>query len=199
MVGTRKLARLLNHAEHADAKVVLVGYPYTALSRGRHGNDLSVVGADDHRVEERHAAEVERDPLEGLRAAVRRSGGEQLALGQLNPADASPLDLLRREREHLRARLADAPPDPSREFGEVTEARGRERRYRADALCRLDTARERLKKLGPIGRRTHRAQRREIEEQLELFEADIARHDTKLAALDGRLAELTPSVLERRG
>ncbi|MGQ0431364.1 MAG: MobF family relaxase [Microthrixaceae bacterium] len=172
-------------------------HAYTALSRGRHGNDVFVV-ADDRRVEERHATEVEHDPLDGLRAAVGRSRAKELALDQLGPPDASSLDHLRREREDLRARLADAPPDPSREYRDLTQAHGREQRYRDDAQWRLDTAQEHLNKLGPIGRRTHRAQRRDIEDQIVRFEADITGHDTKLAALDDRLAELTPSVLERR-
>lgn len=173
-------------------------HAYTALSRGRHSNDLFVV-AEDHRVEERHATEVERDPLEGLRATVRRSGSKQLALDQLDPAGASPLDQLRGEREHLRVRLADAPPDPSRKFRDLTQTRGREQRYRDEARGRRDTAEEHLNKLGPIGRHTHRAQRREIEARITRFEADITGHETKLAALEGHLNDLAPSALEWEG
>lgn len=173
-------------------------HAYTALSRGRHGNDLFIV-ADDHRVEERHATEVQRDPLDGLRAAVRRSAGKEMALDQLNPAGISPPDQLRAEREHLRVRLAEAPPDPSRKFRDLTQARGREQRYRDEARWRLDTAHEHLDKLGPIGRRTHRAQRRDIEDRIARFEDDITGHETKLAALEGHLDDLAPSALEWEG
>lgn len=173
-------------------------HAYTALSRGRHCNDLFVV-VEDHRVEERHANEVERDPLDGLRVAVRRSGRKELALDQVDPADVSPLDQLRGEREHLRVRLADAPPDPSRRFRDLTQARGREQRYRDEARWRRDTPQEHLDKLGPIGRRTHRAQRRDIEDQIARFEADITGHETKVAALEDRLNDLAPTVREWRG
>ncbi|MGQ0432371.1 MAG: MobF family relaxase, partial [Microthrixaceae bacterium] len=174
-------------------------HAYTALSRGRHGNDLFVVGADDPRVEERHAAEVDTGPVEGLRATVRRSGAKELALDQLGPIDASPLDELRREREHLRARLADAPTDPSRKLRDLTDAHGREQRYRDDARLRLATAQEHLNALGPIGRRTDRAQSIDFEDLITRFEQDIVGQNTKLAHLESRLNELAPAVLEWRG
>lgn len=102
----------------------------------------------------------------------------------------SPLD---------RVRLADAPPDPSRAFRELTETRGREQRYRDEARWRRDTAQEHLDKLGPIGRRTHRAQRRDIEDRIARFEDEITSHETKLAALEDRLNDLAPSALEWEG
>ena len=81
-------------------------HAYTALSRGRHGNDLFVV-AEDRRSEERHAAEIERDPLDDLRQAIRRSAGKRMALDEIEPPPASTLDQLRRERD-------DAPPPTRR-------------------------------------------------------------------------------------
>ncbi len=173
-------------------------HAYTALSRGRHGNDLFVV-ADDHRAEERHATEVERDPLDGLRAAVHRAGAKRLALDQLDPPGASPLEQLRAQRDHLRERLAGAPLDHLRAFRDLTEAHQREQRYRDEAYGRRDRAHEDLAKLGPIGRHTRRNQRREIEDRIARFEADVVGHETKLAQLDGHLNDLAPSILDRRG
>ena len=53
-------------------------HAYTALSRGRHGNDLFVVG-EDRRIEERHAAEIEPDPLDAVRSVFGRSATKQMA------------------------------------------------------------------------------------------------------------------------
>src|SRR3546814_9187410 len=51
-------------------------HAYTALSRGRHSNDLYLT-SQDHRVDERHAHETQTDPLDGLRAAIGRSGARR--------------------------------------------------------------------------------------------------------------------------
>lgn len=50
-----------------------------AHSRGRHANELFIV-TEDHRTEDRHAVEVDHEPLEDLRTAIRRNGGKQMAL-----------------------------------------------------------------------------------------------------------------------
>jgi ATP-dependent exoDNAse (exonuclease V) alpha subunit len=85
-------------------------HAYTAVSRGRHGNDLFVVVAD-RRSETLHAAEVQPDPLDGLRAAVQRSSAQRSALDELQAGSTSELDRLRRERDLIRARLSDRPPE----------------------------------------------------------------------------------------
>src|SRR5690606_7337526 len=74
-------------------------HAYTALSRGRHSNDLFMLGATP-RVEERHAAEVDFDPLHAARRVFARSTGKTLATDQAVP----PTDLARlhRERHDLR-------------------------------------------------------------------------------------------------
>jgi hypothetical protein len=180
MVGTRKLLRLLDHAERAGAKVVLVGDPrqlpeieaggafavlaqrlepaklaenrrqhepwelaaltqlragdtdqaldayqahgrihhapdpgsadgatmgrtmvladdtltrelaYVALSRGRGRNDL-YLGVDDDRAADRHHPETLREPVQGVRDAVRRSGAKTMAIGEsLHPVPTLP-------------------------------------------------------------------------------------------------------------
>ncbi len=171
-------------------------HAYTALSRGRRGNDL-FVATEDRRVDERHAAEIERDPLYDLRAAIRRCAGKQLALDQVEQPQPSSLDELRRERDDLRLRLGDGPPDPSWEHRRLAEALTREQHYRDGAQWRLETARKDLEKLGPIGRRTHRTQRRELERRMAGFEADVAGYDDKLASLRRELVELEPSMKAR--
>lgn len=54
-----------------------------------------------------------------------------------------------------------------------------------------------LGQLGPIGRRTHRAERRELERRIAGFETDIGRHDRKLADLEMQRARRTPEMLMR--
>lgn len=61
-------------------------------------------------------------------------------------------------------------------------------RHRTQVPCRP---------LGPIGRRTHRVERRELERRVADFETDIVRHDDKLAALEAQLTEMTPEMLAR--
>ena len=116
-------------------------HAYTAVSRGRHGNDLFVVAAD-RRSEERHAAEVQPDPLDGLRAAVQRSSAQRFALDELHAGSASQLEQLRRERDLLRARLGQRPPDPAwdvRTLAERAPARAARPRRRLLASRRRPT------------------------------------------------------------
>ncbi|MBA2283327.1 MAG: relaxase domain-containing protein [Acidimicrobiia bacterium] len=171
-------------------------HAYTALSRGRQRNDLFVV-AEDRRAEERHAAEVVHDPLDDLRRTVGRTGGKRMAVDETTEAPTDTLERLRRDRDEIRTRLGDRPPDPSRSHRQLTEAHTRARHDRDGAQWRLDTARTALHDLGPIGRRTHRTERRELEKRIVGFEADIARHDQKLAALDTQLTELAPDMKAR--
>ncbi len=94
-------------------------HAYTALSRGPHGNDVFVV-AEDRRADERHAAEIEPDPLDDLRQAIRRSAGKRMALDDVEPP-VSTLDQLRRDRAALQRELGDGPPDPSWEHRRLSE------------------------------------------------------------------------------
>lgn len=71
---------------------------YTALSRGRQTNHLYVV-TDDARADERHATEVEPDPLEELGRAVNRSTAKHLALDTGDPSN------VQRARDALTERL----------------------------------------------------------------------------------------------
>ena len=171
-------------------------HAYTAVSRGRHGNDLFVVAAD-RRSEERHAAEVQPDPLDGLRAAVQRSSAQRFALDELQAGSTSQLEQLRHERDLLRARLSQQPPDPSWDVRTLTEERQHEQLDRDRACRRRDDARQDLDRLGPIGRRTHPARRREIEDRIARCDAEIVRHDVKLADLDRQLEAHAPAVAAR--
>lgn len=56
-------------------------HTYTALSRGRHGNDLYVPD-DDGRAEERHGPELDPDTMERLRSSLGRSVAQILATDQ---------------------------------------------------------------------------------------------------------------------
>ena len=171
-------------------------HAYTALSRGRYGNDLFVV-TDDQRVEERHAEELHPDPLDALRAVIRRSTSKRLALDDLDVPQTPTLDELRTQQRQLRAQLGPAPADPGRDIRRLTEDRGRAEYSREDAERRLRIAKHDLDKLGPIGRHTHRAKRQEIDQRITNFNAEIDRADSKLHALDGQLTELAPALHER--
>ena len=171
-------------------------HAYTAVSRGRHGNDLFVVSTDRCR-EERHAAEAQPGPTDQLRVAVQRSSAQRFALDELEARSTSQPDQLRHERDLLRARLSHRPPDPSRETRPLADGRRREQQHRDGALWRRSLAQQDLDKLGPVGRRTRPAKRREIEDRMARFDAEIARHDTKLAELDRRLEALAPAAARR--
>jgi len=62
---------------------------YTAMSRGRAGNDLYVVD-DDPRVDEAHMREQRGEPLDTLRSTVRRSGAQTMATEALPGPPAAP-------------------------------------------------------------------------------------------------------------
>ena len=170
-------------------------HAYTALSRGRHGNELFVV-AEGRRIEERHTPELDVDSLDAVRHAIGRSAGKHLAIDDAHRATVS-LEQLRRERDGISHRLGEGPPDPSWDYRRVSEALAREKHSREGAQWRLDKAQEDLHDLGPIGRRTHRAHRRDLERRIAGFEGDITRHDRAMTDLEAQLQELTPDMLAR--
>lgn len=170
-------------------------HAYTALSRGRHGNELFLV-ADDPRVEERHASEVDFDPLDAVRRAIGRSTAKRMAVDEVQPV-AAPLEKLCRERDDIYGRIGEGPHDPTWDYRHLSEALAREKHGRDGAQWRLDKARQSLHDLGPIGRRTHRSERCELERRIAGFERDIARHDERATDLEVQLRDLTPAMLER--
>ncbi len=171
-------------------------HAYTALSRGRHSNDLYIT-AQDHRVEERHAREAHADPLDGLRAAIGRSGSKQLALDQLTPAPSSTLDVLQAQRRRLADQLGPEPPDVSMDVRRLIDQQRRTQESLRDAQRRLHQAGQDLDRLGPIGRHTHRTQRRELEDRITRFTTEIGDTQAKLSDLDDRLATHAPEIRER--
>src|SRR3546814_18036991 len=88
-------------------------HAYTALSRGRHGNELFIV-AHDQRVEERHANEVDFDPLDAVRRVIGRSGAKRMAVGGIEPSGV-PLEQLRRDRSAIIGRHGEGTVAPNRE------------------------------------------------------------------------------------
>ena len=169
-------------------------HAYTALTRGRHGNDV-FIAENDRRIEERHATEVELDALDVLRSVMGRSAAQRLALDQVERGSTS-LDSMRHERDVLRQRIGVGPPDRGREFRELTIRHQQAERCLSAAHWRRDVAQEELDKLGPIGRRTHRTKRREIEDRIARSEEDVAGHGENLADLDRALA-VAPGALAR--
>jgi conjugative relaxase-like TrwC/TraI family protein len=171
-------------------------HAYTALSRGRHRNDLYVT-AQDHRIEERHAQEAQADPLDGLRAAIGRSGSKHLALDHLDPRPSSTLDALRDQRHRLAEQLGPEPLDVSMDVRRLIHEQRRTQQWLQDAQERLRQAKQDLDQLGPIGRHTHRNQRREIEQRITRFTTEIGQTEAKLLDLDDRVASHGPEIWER--
>lgn len=173
-------------------------HAYTALSRGRHTNHLYVV-TDDTRVEERHATEIEPEPLQGVRRALSRSIAQHLAIdtGKL-PADESPLDTARRKRELLQAELGDAPPDVTWRWQKLHDDHRREEALRRQAMQRRQEAEKGLRSLGPVGRRIHPARREAIEHRIDKADQAIAGHDDRLRGLSEQIDRLAPGVEARR-
>ena len=170
-------------------------HAYTALSRGRHRNELYLV-SNDHRLDERHALEHEADPLDALRGALRRSGAKHLALDQSQHAGPPVANDPRQERDRLRAQLAERPENPTWALRRLYEERSRVAAGRDNAIWRRDNAQQELDDLGPIGRRTRRSQRRDAEDRIVRCTGEIARHDTQIAAIDQRTDGLTPEIRE---
>ncbi len=118
---------------------------YVGLSRGRLGNHLYVVGRDRDETPEHTSPRLQRDSLEVVTDALRRSRSQQLAI-DIDAAHPREPDLgaLLRERRSLRELLATAPPDPSTELAAL-------RRQRSDTTALLHQAEDRLTLLGPRG------------------------------------------------
>lgn len=171
-------------------------HAYTALSRGRHGNDLYVT-TEDHRVEERHANEYFDDALATIRRGLGRSGAQHLASDQLDAAPPSRLRGLQQERDQLRRRLGDGPPDPGYGYRLAAEELARFKDHRANAIWRLERAHQDLEDLGPIGRRIRPTERRQLRERIGSFEAEIRRHDAAIERAEHKLDQLAPAALER--
>ena len=171
-------------------------HAYTALSRGRHSNDLYVT-AQDPRAEERHARETPADPLDGLRAAIGRSSSKHLALDHLTPEPSSTLEVLRDRRHRLAEQLGPEPPDVSVDVRRLFDEQRRPRQWLQNAQERLRQAEQDLDHLGPIRRHTHRSQPQEIEQRITRFTAEIEQTEAKVIDLDDRLAEHGPEIRER--
>ena len=72
-----------------------------------------------------------------------------------------------------------------------------EQHYLDGARWRKDVAEKELDRLGPIGRRTHRHQRRELENRIARFDNEITRHETQLDRLGRAFETITPDVVDR--
>ncbi len=84
---------------------------YVAMSRGRLGNHLFVVGEPTREIEPIHGPSLERSNEELLASALSTSRAQQMASAQTNPlAGVSNADLLA-EREAMRIRLWTLPGD----------------------------------------------------------------------------------------
>lgn len=172
------------HREHA----------YTALSRGRHGNDLYVT-RPERRVDERHTPEIEPDPLDTVRHAVTHSTAKHLAhqtpMPVRQPVNVDPRD----ERDRLRERLAvGRPEDHAMLYQDLSERHAILSRARDEATAGRDTAQHELDRLGPIRRRLHPTQRQALGVRLADAEREVVVLDGKVAALGDQLDTLAPRV-----
>lgn len=170
-------------------------HAYTALSRGRHGNEMFVV-APDRRVEERHTIEVEPDERDAVRHAIGRSAAKRMAVDQREPR-ITRLDQLRAEQDRLRTRIGWGPSNPWVEHHELCDRIDQEKHRRDSAQRRLDQARRSLDDHGPIARIAHRAERNDLEHHIDDCRDEIDQSDQKLARLERQRAELEPAMRTR--
>lgn len=167
-------------------------HAYTAMSRGRLGNDLYVT-ATDRRVDDRHAPEVTPDPLESLRAAIRRSSAERFAIDQPTEPPPSSIEALHAERDHLRARLAAKLADPTAKV-EALDARVEQARQ---VLAAATSQRDQLAAVaggGRLARRLHRQSVAEAAARLPAAEKVVRDATDGLAGLTASRAALEPLV-----
>lgn len=169
-------------------------HAYTALSRGRHGNDLFIL-TDDRRAAERHGPELDPDPLDALRAAVGRSASKHLAHDHTDPAES--LQHLIARRDHLTARLTDAPPDPANEVRTVRDRLQQQQHALDAARQRRDSWQHELDNLGPVDRLLRTSRRNEIHEQIHRAERDTHKAEARLDTLRQELHDLEPTVTAR--
>jgi len=93
--------------------------------------------------------------------------------------------------------LGPGPPDVSMDVRRLIQEQQRTQQSLRDAQRRLHRAEQDLDQLGPIGRHTHRSQRRETEQRITRFTTEIGTAKAKLIDLDDRVAEHAPQVWER--
>ena len=98
----------------------------------------------------RAAREARADPLDGLRAAIGRSGAKHLALDHLTLAPSLPLDVLRDQRCRLAEQLGPEPPDVSMDVRRLIDEQRRAHQWLRDAQARLRHAEQDRDRLGPI-------------------------------------------------
>ncbi len=94
---------------------------YVAMSRGRLGNHLYVVGQPTREIEPVHGPSLERTNEELLVAALSTSRAQELASAQINPlADVSNRDLVA-ERDDLQRWRRNVPNDLGPRIARLTE------------------------------------------------------------------------------
>ncbi len=94
---------------------------YVAMSRGRLGNHLYVVGEPTREIEPLHGPSLERTNEELLVAALSTSRAQELASAQINPlADVSNRDLVA-ERDDLQRWRRNVPNDLGPRIARLTE------------------------------------------------------------------------------
>jgi chromosome segregation ATPase len=168
-------------------------HAYTALSRATVRTDV-YLDTSDHLEREAHAPAPSTEPYQRLRAGIARSVAQRLAIDQIDKP-LVPLDALRAERDRLQQQLAGRPPDRSQQLNHLQHRISSVRDSLEQAAWRQRDAQQRRERLGPIGRRVHRHDRRAVEQLEHCASHDIARLTTQLAPL---IAEHRQLTLEQR-
>ena len=127
-------------------------HAYTALSRGRHGNELFVV-ADDRRARRTACRRGRAGPArDAVRHAMSRSAGKELAVDQVDPHVSTRGAASGRTRKRSRLESASHHPIRAGPIVTVCQQISRVESWLKGSRWRLDTARQALDGLGPIGR-----------------------------------------------
>ena len=162
---------------------------YVAMSRGRHGNHLYVVGEPTREIEPVHAPSVERDADEVLLTALASSRAQTMASTHINPlADTSDRDLAA-EYWELSAWLSAIPADQQRALQQlgtrITETRA--------TITNLETRLTHEQGL----RRSAKDVLARRDDRGHATEQTIARHTNVLDDLERQHASLRTSQQER--
>ena len=168
---------------------------YTALSRGRHHNDLYTT-SPDRRFEERHAHEVEPDPTDSLRTALTHTGGKHLALDH-TPTSEPTLDDLIARRQQLADEIGPVPSPLPYDIERLVDDKDHAERTLIETRQQLDQVHDHLEQLGPLARLTHRTQRQGLQDQLTALTGKLQNTQTNLDQLDERYARVAPRVEAR--
>lgn len=162
---------------------------YVAMSRGRHGNHLYVVGEPTRDIEPVHAPSLERDAEELLVSALSTSRAQTMASTQINSLARTPDRELAAEYRELSVWIKAIPPDQRHAIEQINTGI-------ADCRTTIATLETRHARERTIRRSAKDALARR-DDRGHHTEQNIARHTNVLEDLERQHSNLRHSQHER--